>query len=155
MDLRLVVATLAFALPLGALARDFPKAGEAEFTTYATVRPLATIDSGAGTGGVWEYNGVIQSAQPEGPFDGMVVRCLQNWTKREEQFHILGSCVLTDTDGDTIFDNFDGTNFYLVSGTGKYKGIDGHGTITRVPLHDLAGGGRGLMNHHKVSWQIR
>jgi hypothetical protein len=35
------------------------------------------------------------------------------------------------------------------------KGIDGHGTITRTLLHDLASGGHGLVNHHKLSWQIR
>nr|WP_294544232.1 hypothetical protein [uncultured Rhodopila sp.] len=131
------------------------KEREAEFTTYATVRTLAAIDSGAGSGGVWDYNGVMQSANGDGPFNNMTARCLQNWTNLGEQFHIVGSCVLTDIDGDTIFDVFEGANSELTSGTGKYKGIIGRGSITRTRLHDLAGGDRALVNHHKVSWEIK
>lgn len=63
--------------------------------------------------------------------------------------------MITDVDGDTIFDVFDGANFQLVSGTGKYKGIGGHGSITRTRLHDLAGGERALVNHHKVAWEMK
>jgi hypothetical protein len=146
----------AVALPLGAAAGEFPKRGEAQFRTYATVRTVETIDSGgAGTGGVWDYAGVMQNPKGDGPFHDMVVRCLQNWTTLAEQFRIAGSCVLTDKDGDSIFDFFDGTRFKLVSGTGKYKGISGEGSITRVRLHDLPGGARGLVNDHQVAWEIK
>ncbi|PMS38326.1 hypothetical protein B0G57_12290 [Trinickia symbiotica] len=138
-----------------AAAADFPKRGEAEFDTYATVRTLGSIDSGAGTGGVWDYSGVIQNVKGDGPFNNMVVRCLQNWTTIAEQFRIVGSCVLTDPDGDSIFDVFEATNFELVAGIGKYKGISGHGSITRTRLHDLPGGARGLVNHHTVAWEIK
>jgi hypothetical protein len=152
-------ATVAFlttiSVPPCATAADFPKRGEAEFNTYATVRTLETIDSGASTGGVWDYSGVMQNVKGDGPFNNMVVRCLQNWTMIAEQFRIAGSCVLTDVDGDSIFDVFEGTNFRLVAGTGKYKGISGQGSITRARLHDLPGGARGLVNHHKVAWEIK
>lgn len=148
-----LVATIS--IPLSAAAAEFPKHGEAEFNTYATVRTLDSIDSGAGTGGVWDYSGVIQNVKGDGPFNDMVVRCLQNWTTIAEQFRISGSCVLTDPDGDSIFDVFEGTNFNLVAGTGKYKGISGKGSITRARLHDLPGGARGLVNHHTVAWEIK
>jgi hypothetical protein len=142
-------------VPLYAAAADLPKRGEAEFNTYATVRTIETIDSGVGTGGVWDYSGVMQNVKGDGPCNNMVVRCLQNWTLLAEQFRIVGSCVLTDPDGDNIFDVFEGTNFKLVAGTGKYKGISGQGSITRARLHDLPGGARGLVNHHTVAWEIK
>lgn len=143
------------AAPLGATAGEFQKSREAEFTTYATVRALATIDSGAGSRGVWDYRGVMQNDKGNGPFNNIVVQCLQNWTMPGVQFHITASCVLTDPDGDDIFDEFEGASFRLLSGTGKYKGINGHGTITRTRLHDLAGGEKALVNHHKVTWEIK
>ncbi|MDF0519843.1 hypothetical protein P0R31_21625 [Bradyrhizobium yuanmingense] len=148
----LVATTL---VPLYAAAADFPKRGQAEFNTYATVRTLESIDSGAGNGGVWDYGGVMQNVKGDGPFNNTVVRCLQNWTTIAEQFRISGSCVLTDPDGDSIFDVFEGTNFKLVAGTGKYKGISGEGNVTRTRLHDLPGGARALVNHHTVTWEIK
>ncbi len=83
----------------------------------------------------------------EGPFNNMAARCLQNWTMLGEQLKVVGSCVLTDPDGDSVFDIFEGTTFNLVAGTGKYKGISGHGTITRTRLHDLPDGIRALINY--------
>jgi hypothetical protein len=124
-------------------------------TPYATVRPLAVIDSGAGRGGVWDYTGVMQNVKGEGPFNNMAVRCLQNWTMLGEQLKVVGSCVLTDQDGDSVFDVFEGAAFNLVAGTGKYKGISGRGTITRTRLHDLPGDIRALVNGHKVTWEIK
>lgn len=149
------VLVAATSVPLYTTAADFPKRGEAEFNTYAIVRTLDSIDSGAGTGGVWDYSGVIQNVKGDGPFNNMIVRCLQNWTTIAGQFRISGSCVLTDPDGDSMFDVFEGTNFKLIAGTGKYKGINGQGSITRNRLHDLPGGARGLVNHHTVVWEIK
>ena len=153
--LPLLVSAVFTAIPVYGVAAQFPKSGEAEFTTYATVHTLASIDSGAGTGGVWDYSGVMQNKNGDGPFNNMTARCLQNWTNLGDQFQIAGSCVLTDIDGDNIFDVFEGTNFELRSGTGKYTGISGRGSITRTRLHDVAGGDRALVNHHKVSWEIK
>ena len=146
---------IALTAPLRVLAADLPKSGEAEFNTYATIRPIATIDSGAGKGGVWDYTGVMQNINGEGPFNNMAVRCLGNWTMLGEQMRALGSCVLTDPDGDSVFDTFEGATFNFVAGTGKYKGINGQVTITRTALHDLPGGIRATVNNHKVTWEIR
>lgn len=149
------LSAIALTAPLRALAAELPRSGETEFNTYATVRSLATIDSGAGMGGVWDYTGVMQNVKGEGPFNNMAARCLQNWTMLGEQLKVVGSCVLTDPDGDSVFDIFEGTTFNLVAGTGKYKGISGHGTITRTRLHDLPDGIRALINYHKVTWEIK
>ena len=46
-----------------------------------------------------------------------------------EAFHLNGSCVENDKDGDNVFTTFDDKNHYLMGGTGKYKGI----TETRAP----------------------
>src|SRR5664279_2753252 len=96
--LPLLVSAVFTAIPVYGMAAQFPKSGEAEFATYATVRTLASFDSGAGTGGVWDYSGVMQTANGDGPFNNMTVRCLQNSTNISEQFHIDGSCILTDLD---------------------------------------------------------
>ena len=152
---KVFLSAIALTAPLRVLAADLPKSGEAEFNTYATIRPLATIDGGGGAGGAWDYTGVIQNAKGEGPFNNMAVRCLGNWTKLGEQLRAVGSCVLTDPDGDSVFDTFEGTTFDFVAGTGKYKGISGHGSITRTALHDLPGGIRSTVNNHRLTWEIR
>jgi hypothetical protein len=97
----------------------------------------------------------MRSDKGSGPFHNMVVQCLQNWTTLGTQFHVMGSCVLTDPDGDNIFDEFEGAHFRLVSGTGKYRGIGGDGSVTPTRLHDLAGGERAGVNHHKVTWEFK
>jgi hypothetical protein len=151
----IILSAMSIVSPLYVAVDEFPKSGEAEFTTYATIRTLATIDSGAGAGGVADYAGVMQNDKGNGPFNNMVVECLQNRTMLEAKVHVTGSCVLTDPEGDNIFDEFEGANFKFVSGTGKYKGINGNGTVAGAPLHSLAGGARAFVGHHKVTWEIK
>jgi hypothetical protein len=70
----------------------------------------------------------------------MSVRCLQHQSLVGEAFHLNGSCVETDKDGDNVFTTFDDKNHYLMGGTGKYKGITGTIPYTYVDLHDTVGG---------------
>jgi hypothetical protein len=149
-----LLIVIGMSVPFAVSAAEFPKRGEAEFITYATIRALASIDSNAGAGGVWDYVGVMQNVKGDGPFNNMVAHCLINWTKIGEQMKTEGSCVLTDPDGDTIFDTNVGTAFTLAAGTGKYKGISGQGTISRTALHDLSGGEKATINRHRVVWEI-
>ena len=153
--LRPLAAISAVALSFHALAADFPKTGQAEFDTSAVVRNLATIDGGAGQGGVDDYTGITRNVKGDAPFNDTSVRCLEQWTSINREFKVDGSCVLTDKDGDNILTTFRSGGFTLAGGTGKYKGITGGGPITVTRLHDAAGGLISLVGHHKVTWEIK
>src|SRR5262245_12328649 len=43
-------------------------------------RPVAKIDSGAGTGVIGEETGITRNVKGEGPFHEMSVRCLYHWS---------------------------------------------------------------------------
>ena len=105
-----------------AAAAEFPKTGSAEYDTYYVDNVVAQIDSGAGTGAIVDTTGITRNVKGEGPFNDMSVRCLRHQSLVGEAFHLNGSCVETDKDGDNVFTTFDDKNHYLMGGTGKYKG---------------------------------
>ena len=146
--------TLAFsATP--AVSAEFPKTGEAEYDTYYVDNPLAKIDSGVGTGAIVDSTGITRNVKGEGPFDDMSVRCLYHSTSVEDTFHLNGSCVETDKDGDNVFTTFDDKNHYLMGGTGKYKGITGTVPYTLVELHEAVGGRSAAIVNHKATWETQ
>ena len=102
-----------------AAAAEFPKTGSAEYDTYYVDNTLAKIDSGAGTGAIVDTTGITRNVKGEGPCDDMSVRCLYQSTSVGDTFHLNGSCVETDKDGDNVFTTFDDKNHYLMGGTGE------------------------------------
>jgi len=75
--------------------------------------------------------------------------------RRWDTFHLNGSCVETDKDGDNVFTTFDDKNHYLMGGTGKYKGITGTVPYTFVELHEAVGGRSAFIVNHKATWEIK
>ena len=138
-----------------ASSAEFPKTGSAEYDTYYVDNTLAKIDSGAGTGAIVDTTGITRNVKGEGPFDDMSVRCLYQSTSVGDTFHLNGSCVETDKDGDNVFTTFDDKNHYLMGGTGKYKGITGTVPYTFVELHEAVGGRAAFIVNHKATWEIK
>jgi hypothetical protein len=153
-----MLASMAVALTFcaaPAAAAEFPKTGSAEYDTYYVDNTLAKIDSGAGTGAIVDTTGITRNVKGEGPFNDMSVRCLYHWSSVGETFHLNGSCVETDKDGDNVFTTFDDKNHYLMGGTGKYKGITGTVPYTVVELHETVGGRPAVIVNHKATWEIK
>ena len=154
----LLLASVAFGAG-SALAADFPKSGTTELNNYITARTLATLDGGGQTLAVDEVSGILQNAVGQPAFNNMSVRCLQYATRASGgTLNLVGDCVLTDGDGDTIYwgynGQYDSAPLILKSGTGKYKGISGQAAATRTPVHQLPGGTLATVNHLKLSWKI-
>ena len=137
-----------------AASAEFPKTGSAEYDTYYVDTVVAQIDSGAGTGAIVDTTGITRNVKGEGPFNDMSVRCLRQQSSVGEAFHLNGSCVETDKDGDNVFTTFDDKNHYLMGGTGKYKGITGTVPYTYVDLHETVGGRQANIVNHKATWEI-
>jgi hypothetical protein len=116
---------------------------------------VAKIDSGAGTGAIVDETGITRNVKEEGPFNDMSVRCLRHQSSVGEAFHLSGSCVETDKDGDNVFTTFDDKNHYIIGGTGKYKGITGTVPYTYVDLHEAVGGRPANIVNHKATWEIK
>ena len=51
-----------------ASSAEFPKTGEAEYDTYYVGNPVAKIDSGVGTGAIFDETGINRNVKGEGPF---------------------------------------------------------------------------------------
>lgn len=154
----LLLASIGFGAG-SALAADFPRSGTAELANYVMARSLATLEVGGQTVSVDEVSGILQNSAGQPEFNNMSVRCLQRSTRvGGRAVYLVGDCVLTDGDGDTIYWRYDGPGpsspLELKSGTGKYQGISGQAVVTRTPVHQLPGGTSGSVNHVKVSWKI-
>jgi hypothetical protein len=154
----LLLASIGFGAG-SALAANFPKSGTTELTNYVTARPLATLEVGGQTLAVDEVSGVLQNSVGQPVFHNMSVRCLQRSTRASgRSLNLVGDCLLTDGNGDTIYwtysGPYDSSPLDLKSGTGKYKGISGQAALTRTPVHQLPGGTVASVNHLKVSWKI-
>jgi hypothetical protein len=161
---RPVVLSCAFAF--GALlaattfapAADFPKSGEATFDRYQIARIISAVQSPVGKGVLWEDIGVTRNIKGEKPWDRLVDRCQGTATVVGEDWsRESGNCVKKDQDGDQIFVTWQGSDWTIVSGTGKYKGITGTGTtkfdFEQDRLEDRPDGWVSVI-HHTVKWQI-
>ena len=84
-----------------AVSAEFPKTGEAEYDTYYVGNSVAKIDSGVGTGSIVDETGITRNVKGEGPFHDMSVRRLRQQSSVGDEFHLNGTCVETDKDGDT------------------------------------------------------
>jgi hypothetical protein len=157
-EMKSILASMAIILTFyaaPAVSAEFPKTGEAEYDAYCVDDPVAKIDSGVGTGTIIDETCITRNVKGEGPFHDMSVRCLRHQSLVGEAFHLNGSCVDTDKDGDNVFITFDDKNLYFMGGTGKYKGITGTAAYTYVALHDTVGGRPALVINHKAKWEIK
>ncbi len=142
----------------GARAAEFPKSGEAEYVRYQVARIVGTVTTPLGKGIVFEDTSITRNVKGEGPFDGLVDRCLGQFTVVGEDWtRGFGTCAKHDKDGDTMLVTWEGDNWKIVSGTGKYKGITGTGTTITDPAKDLLedrpDGWIGTLRH-TVKWKI-
>ena len=140
-----------------AAAGEFPKVGEAELTTDATIHELSIIDSGAlGSIGQGEYSGVTRNMAGPGPFNDTSVRAAENWTLIDGKRSLSGAGVWTDQDGDHVLVTFGPGQNNLVKGTGKYSGITGtFKFLGSTRLHETPGGVIPVITHFKVTWEIK
>ena len=158
---RLAAGTLTMVVALAGPthAAEFPKSGEASFDRYQVAKILATVQSPTGKGIIYEDTSVTRNLKGEGPWDKLVDRCLGTATVIGEDWtRMSGNCVKKDQDGDQIFVTWQGDDWTVVSGTGKYKGITGTGTTTFDFKRDsIEDGPDGWVNvlHHTVKWQIK
>lgn len=130
----------------------FPRSGRAGFDAYAVVHELAAIGGAAGSGDVDEYAGVTRGTSGGTAFDGMAVRCLRHRVSVAGRSALAGSCVLSDGNGDEVFATVEGGTFALAGGTGKYRGLSGHGTVTADRPRGAKSVGV-LVIHHELSWE--
>jgi hypothetical protein len=154
---RFLLATTAALATSAASAAEFPKSGQAEFDTYGTWRNLATFETPVGRAGMDEGHGVMRNVKGEGPFNDVVMRCLEHWTLVRDAWAGNGSCGLVDRDGDTLMTTWTSADrtFTFVGGIGKYQGITGGGTFKPDLLHDAVGGQSATIVRHVVKWEIK
>ena len=125
------------------LGAEMAKKGVTPYVTHFVFRPVQSLDvSGLGTVTLLEATGTTENLKGEKMLDKMSARCEALSVNSGPKNYIDGACVLADADGDMIFSSFDtrdldksqpkmdcGTHI-ITGGTGKYKGISGHGTYT-------------------------
>ena len=129
--------TAAFAASLlalttaGASAADFPKSGSTKATGYETSVTVDALDGWEADmqPDVFVMTGLLRNEKEGGPFDKNFIRCLGQEAIIAGAYKTSGTCTETDKDGDKIFIAFETDKFTYVSGTGKYKGITGGGTM--------------------------
>lgn len=131
---------VAFLLPVGAMASDFPKQGKADYTTFFVTTASRTMALGTRNYTTYELNGVTRNDEGAETFNNLGVRCLGTREVDGDDVHIGGTCTELDKDGDQVFQTyqakgktsgggFAGTHAF-VGGTGKYAGITGNADYT-------------------------
>ena len=136
-------------------AAESQKSGKAEFDAYVTWRIIQSIDNGVGRGTIYESDGFDRLVNGNAPFDLLTFQCVNHVLQIGEKWEGSGSCVKTDKDGDTIFYTWTNNDWAFTGGTGKFKGITGHGVGKPTYIHDS--GARGWQNvvHHVGDWEIK
>lgn len=125
-------------------AEPLPPTGSARLAAYQVCKALSVIDMGAaGSESSTECNGVVRNLDAQKAPDNLAIRCLESTSARPDNYRYWGTCVQTDSDGDKLFVSYDGKKngqFKWMGGTGKYKDIDGSGTLNVVVApHDAPG----------------
>lgn len=110
-----------------------PDNGETKLAAYQVCRPLAVIEMGpVGSESSTECNGIAKNLDGHKPPDNLAIRCLENSSTRPEGHKYSGTCIQTDGDGDKLFMTYEGSTtgqVKWIGGTGKYKDIDGAGSL--------------------------
>ncbi len=157
MQRRLTPLLIIAALGSPAGAAEFPRSGEVELVTYATIQDFLTVDgAAAGAFGVGKYSGVTRNVAGSGPFDKSSSICSESWFRAGGKGSRDGTCILTDEDGDQAISTFGHGQNNLVSGTGKYQGITGTVTfVSSTRLHEAPGGVVPVITQVKLKWEFK
>jgi hypothetical protein len=128
----LPIALIELCAPASA-GQALPENGAAKLAAYEVCRPLAAVDMGsAGSEASTECNGIVRNLDSQKPPDNLAIRCLEDSSARPEGYKYFGTCVQTDGDGDKLFMTYDGSRsgqIKWIGGTGKYKDVDGSGSL--------------------------
>jgi hypothetical protein len=131
-----------------------PEKGAAKLAAYQVCHPLAVIDMGAsGTESSTECNGIVKALDGQTTLDNLAIRCLEQTSARPENYKYFGTCVQTDGDGDKLFMTYEGSKngqVKWIGGTGKYKGIDGAGSLGVI----VAPGGTASQFAYTLSYDV-
>ena len=128
----LPIALIELCAPASA-GEALPESGAAKLAAYQVCRPLAVVDMGpVGSESSTECNGIVKNLDSQKQPDNLAIRCLENASTRSDGHRYFGTCVQTDGDGDKLFMTYEGSNtgkIKWVGGTGKYKNVDGSGSL--------------------------
>lgn len=109
----------------------FPRAGSAKLAAYSVCRSLGIIDMGTvGSQTSADCVGIVKNQEAAKTLDNLAIHCLEESSARVGGYKYVGTCALSDTDGDKIFMTYEGQEsgpIALIGGTGKYAGIEGSG----------------------------
>lgn len=140
--------------PVPALAGDESKSGHAVYDAYVVRHTVRVLDNHVANGMISEVEG-FDRAVSGAPFDVLVFRCVwysQTVSGRDAD---RGVCIKTDKDGDTIAYSGSGTSYSFLGGTGKFKGLTGHGTYAVTFFKPDGDNGAKLIVRHEGDWQIQ
>ncbi len=151
-------AVLSVVMPRLARAVDFPASGEISFDRYAMSTIVGSSPVSVRRGIVFTDVAISRNKGSEGPWYDLSDRCAGQFTMLgEEPISGFGTCVKSGKDGDAVFVTWQGEDWTIVGGTGKYQGITGSGTTFANPGRDQVRGrpdGWVSVVHHTVKWQI-
>ena len=147
----------AFALAAhSAFAAELPKSGSTKATGYQTFVFADALDGWdtAFQPDIFVMTAVIRNEKEGGPFDKNTMRCVGQEAIIAGAYKNSGTCTETDTDGDKMFIAFGSGTFTYLSGTGKYKGITGGGTI-RSEIVFQGPKSRATISSYEKHWEIK
>jgi hypothetical protein len=157
-----VLGFICFAVGLNAgcaltsAAEAAPENGAAKLAAYQVCHSLAVVDMGpAGTESATECNGIVRNLDSQKAPDNLSIRCLEDTSVRPEAYKYYGTCVQTDGDGDKIFMTYEGAKngqVKWIGGTGKYKDVNGWGTLGVVVAPSGAAGLFAYTLNFDVTW---
>lgn len=151
-------AVLCVAVPRQARAGGFPTSGEATFDRYVTSRIVGSGSSSVRRGIAFTDVAITRNKRGEGPWYDLVDRCAGQFTMLgEEPTRGFGTCVKRDKDGDAVFVTWQGEDWTIVGGTGKYQGITGTGITSVNPGRDQVWARPDnwvSVVHYTVKWQV-
>jgi len=157
---RPVVALLMIVCCTAEARVNVPKEGKYDnFTCYSGVHHLLAAVKGQ-AGGSYHLLGTAVSKEGD-IFNNASVQCAGAYTLVGEDFHDMGSCTITDADGDAFFGVYGRTRlaepgtWKVTGGTGKYEGILSDGTY--LPATDVPAPAGFLQVCDKLSgrWKLR
>jgi hypothetical protein len=134
---------------------SFPKTGEAQFDTYGIFGVVGQLEIATSSSTIEQSSGITRNVDGRGPFHDLAVNCIMHGVSIGDDWSGSGSCEIVDKDGDSMFTTFNSDTFSIRSGTGKYKGVQGGGTLEPTVLHKTPRDDSAYVVRHKVSWTTK
>lgn len=142
----LAAVSVAAAYATGAMAADpLPKSGTINLR-YTWVNPttsafgaVARADGGMVEAGGW-IAWLMRNDGTEGFGHKMTGKCVGMFGQKGGAYDlVLGDCVYSDSDGDKLYEHFEGLKGTLTGGTGKYDGLSGTADLTDIAVSNESG----------------